>query len=262
MASRIRTVLSTALVFLLASGLARADQLYQVSGADRYSIGNALDNTDIIYTGSERLHVARRDGGRQYTAVVSYVRTDDAGKAAAHARFVQELEPDGEFVDKVDDDPDFLTILNQPFAIQLDPVTMADLRKLHGSVPFRATSPLGGAELHGTLRSATSGLVGGERSVGVRFRADGPMDGTLPEHPGAVLAGRMHIDGTAYYAIRTDLLVSLDATLTIDGALRGDDHAVPVRITYRRTIAPAAASHGAHELHLQRVRERHRGQIG
>jgi hypothetical protein len=250
MASRFRTVLSTALAFALTSSIARADQLYNVTGTDRYSIGNALDKTDIVYAGSEHLRIEHHGNARVYTADVSYVRTDDAGKAAVRARFVQELGADGTFVDKDDDDPDFLTVLNQPFAVQLDPVTMGDLRKLRGPVPFKAVSPLGGAQLRGTLRSAARGLVGGETAVGVRFQADGPMDGALPEHPGAVLAGRMHIDGTAYYGTSSDLLLSLDATLTIDGALRGDDHAVPVRITYRRTIAPARALPGAHEVHL------------
>lgn len=250
MASHLRTVLSTALAFTLASTIARADQRYVVNGTDRYSIGNALDRSVIAYAGTERLHIVRDGKARRYVAQVSYTRSDEAGRAFVHAKFVQEMQADGSFVDIDDEDPDFLTILNQPFAVQLDPVTMSDLRKLHGAVPFRAVSPLGGAQLSGTLRSATPGLVGGEPSIGVRFQADGPMDGTLPQHPGAVLAGRMHIDGTAYYGVRSDLLLSLDATLTIDGDLRGDDHAVPVKITYRRAIVPARPSGQGQELHL------------
>ena len=57
---------------------------------------------------------------------------------------MQVLRADGTFEDRVDNDPDFLTILNQPFAVQLDGATLRDLRALHGRVPFSATSPLGG----------------------------------------------------------------------------------------------------------------------
>lgn len=234
-----RTVLTTAAVFALAFTCARADQLYAVRGDDRYSIGSAANQTDIVYSGKEHLLVEHAGAARRYVADVTYTKSDEAGKAIVHARFVQDMEPNGDFVDRTDSDPDFLTVLNQPFAIQLDPTTMGDLAKLHGLVPFKATSPLGGAQLAGFLRSATSGMVGGIRAVGVRFQADGPMDGTLPEHPGAVLAGQMHIDGIAYYAASSALLVYLDATLTIDGSLRDEQNAIPVKIVYRRTFTPA-----------------------
>jgi hypothetical protein len=233
-----RTVLTSAVIFALASTLARADQLYAVSGDDRYSIGPVADRTDIVYDGSERLTIVHAGDTRRYIAQVTYTRTDEAGKAIVHARFVQDLEPSGDFIDRTDDDPDFLTVLNQPFAVQLDPTTMNDLRHLHGSVPFKATSPLGGAQLQGYLRSAAAGMIAGTPAIGVHFQADGPMDGTLPQHPGAVLAGRMHIDGVAYYAASDALLISLDATLTIDGNLRDDQNAIPVKITYRRTFTP------------------------
>jgi hypothetical protein len=239
MSLRLRTVLTTAVVFTLASSFARADQFYSVAGDDRYSIGAALDQTEIAYTGRERLSIVRQGRARRYVAEVTYTRSDAEGRAIVHARFVQDLESDGDLVDQTDDDPDFLTVLNQPFAVQLDPQTMGDLRRLHGEVPFKATSPLGGAQLRGYLRSAGSGMVGGTAAVGVRFEADGPMSGELPEHPGATLAGRMHLDGTAYYGEYDALLLALDATLTIDGSLRGDhDASIPVRITYRRTITP------------------------
>lgn len=235
----LRTVATTAVVFALALTAARADQLYTVRGDDRYSIGSAADSTSIAYSGSEHLRVGRAGAARRYVAEVTYTKTDEAGKAIVHARFVQDMEPNGDFVDRTDDDPDFLTVLNQPFAVQLDPTTMSDLAKLHGLVPFKAVSPLGGAQLAGFLRSATAGMVGGIPAIGVRFQADGPMDGTLPEHPGAVLAGRMHIDGVAYYAASSAILVSLDATLTIDGSLRDEQNAIPVKIVYRRSFVPA-----------------------
>jgi hypothetical protein len=238
MQSRFRTVAITAVAVALLSGVARADQTYSVRGNDRYRVGTALETTVITYRGSERLSVAPDDGGRRYVAEVTYTRSDEGGTATVHARFVQRMTRAGDLEDRSDEDPDFLTVLNQPFAVQLDKTTVNDLRHLHGMVPFEASSPFGGASLKGYLRSVPAGRVGGVEAIGVHFEADGPMDGTLPQRPGAVLAGTMHMDGTAYYADRNALLIALDATLTIDGTLRGGHAAVPVKITYRRTFAP------------------------
>jgi hypothetical protein len=113
---------------------------------------------------------------------------------------------------------------------------LRDLEHLHGMVPFEAASPLGGAQLTGYLRSARSGDIDGQHVVGVRFEAHGPMSGSLPEHPTAVLQGTMRMNGTAYYAANGALLMALDATLTIEGKLRSGSNAVPVRIVYQRTI--------------------------
>jgi hypothetical protein len=215
---------------------ALADQLYGVAGEDTYRIGRVASETHIIYRGVERLGIATDRHGRRYVASVTYTRADDAGRASAHGKFEQELLGDGTFEDRADEDPDFLTILNQPFAVQLDAGTLSDLRRLHGMVPFQAASPLGGSRLSGYLRSAPPGIVSGHQVVGVRFEATGPMTGTLPEHPDALLSGNMHMDGTAYYAQQGALLLSLDATLTIDGKLQSGHDSVPVRIIYHRVI--------------------------
>ncbi len=216
--------------------IALADQRYGVAGEDTYRIGRVLSETHIIYRGVENLGIATDSQGRRYVADVAYTRTDDAGKASVHGKFVQELMHDGTFEDRDDEDPDFLTILNQPFAVQLDLTTLRDLEGMHGTVPFAAASPLGGSRLEGYLRSAPPGKVDGQMVVGVRFKADGPMTGTLPQHPNALLSGTMQMDGTAYYAERGALLLALDATLTIDGKLESGKDAVPVRITYHRLI--------------------------
>jgi hypothetical protein len=215
---------------------ALADQLYGVTGEDTYRIGKTLEATHITYRGVEHLGIASNDQGHRYVADVNYTRLDDSGKAAVHGRFVQELLRDGTFEDRGDDDPDFLTILNQPFAVQLDATTLRDLERLAGKVPFEAASPLGGSRLSGYLSSAPPGKVQGHAVVGVRFKADGPMTGTLPEHPDALLSGMMHMDGTAYYAQSGALLLALDATLTIDGKLQSGSDSVPVRIVYHRVI--------------------------
>lgn len=228
-------VIAVALIASLTSR-ALAAQMYGVSGEDTYRVGTALSATHITYNGVERLETVPNGPERRYVANVSYTRSDESGKASVHARFVQVLERDGTFDDRTDDDPDFLTILNQPFAVQLDATTLRDLKHLHGSVPFKAASPLGGTQLSGYLRSAPPGKVAGLAVVGVRFEAEGPMSGTLPEHPGALLSGRMHMDGTAYYAAHGALLLALDATLTIDGKLEAENVAVPVKIVYHRII--------------------------
>jgi hypothetical protein len=236
MLSPIRTAVITAALISLLTISAVAGQHYDVAGADTYRVGTALGTTRITYQGEESLSVIADRSGHRYVADVDYTRADDTGSAEVHARFVQELLRDGTFEDRNDEDPDFLTILNQPFAIQLDTTTLRDLEHLHGMVPFEAESPLGGAKLSGYLRSAPSGEVNGRHAVGVRFVATGPMSGTLPEHPQVVLSGTMRMNGTAYYAASGALLLELDATLTIDGRLRSGANMVPVRIVYHRAI--------------------------
>ncbi|MDE2481890.1 MAG: hypothetical protein KGN02_06840 [bacterium] len=221
---------------LVAAAAPNAERSYVVHGDDAYRIGAELPTTHITYDGTQRLEIERHGATKRFVATATYTRVDDSGKASVHARFVQAMLRDGSFEDRADEDPDFLTILNQPFAIELDATTMRDLRALHGALPFEATSPLGGARLHGFLRPAPAGIVNGVAVVGIRFQATGPMTGTLPQRPDAHLDGTIRMDGTAYYAIEGALLLALDATLTIQGQLASEGAAVPVRIVYHRTI--------------------------
>lgn len=232
-----RSFLVLALAMVLATaGSARADQSYTVSGDDTYQVGNSAVATNIAYNGTQRLVVHRKGNERTFVAIANYTRTDQASRARLQARFVQLMAADGSFEDRSDEDPDFLTILNQTFAIQLDARTLRDVRALRGPVPFEATSPLGGAHLAGTLRPALAGTIHGHAVVGVRFTATGPMTGTLPEHADAQLEGTIRMNGTAYYANRDALLLALDATLTIEGSLHDKGTDIPVRITYHRVI--------------------------
>jgi hypothetical protein len=141
-----------------------------------------------------------------------------------------------------DDDPDFLTILNQPFAIALDRVTLQDLRSLHAAVPFDAGSPLGdGAVMHGHLRPAGGGLVAGRPAIAIVFDARGTMDGAIPSKSEARMTGRIDMRGTAYYAADSALLLELDATLRVDANLSATGASpTPVKIVYRRTIRAEA----------------------
>jgi hypothetical protein len=229
-------LLVAALILMAATSAAQNQQKYDVSGNDSYRIGTSMPMTTIAYTGGQRLTVEQSGKDRRYTAEASYTRSDDSGKATVHARFVQELTGGGEFQDKTDEDPDFLTILNQPFAVQLDPTTMRDLGSMRREIPFEAQSPLGGAMLHGFLRPRPAGKINGRPVIGVHFEAEGPMTGPLPQRPGAKISGKVRMDGAAYYAAQSALLLALDATLTIDGSLVNNRDSVPVRIVYRRTI--------------------------
>jgi hypothetical protein len=214
---------------------ARADQAYNVTGADTYLLGSTSP-ARISYDGTQQLRISGSGNLRRYVAVAQYTRSGDGGKAVVVARFTQQLTRNGSFDDLSDQDPDFLTILNQPFAVQLDPTTMRGLSGLHGSVPFQATSPFGGEQLEGSLRHVPGGKIEGTRVVGVLFSAEGPMSGAVPQHPNALIAGTIRMRGTAYYAVSDALLLELDATLTIDGTLTSSGQKVPVRIVYHRVI--------------------------
>jgi hypothetical protein len=220
-----------------------ADQRYDVAGMDTYQVGSAVAATQIAYSGTQQLAIAPDGAGTKFSAEVRYTRTDESGKASVQANFVQVLTSSGAFEDRTDNDPDFLTVLNQPFAVQLDPTTMQDLRTMQGQIPFQASSPVGDSTLHGFLQPAGSGgKVNGKPVIGVRFEADGPMTGSLPDRSDTAITGSIRMDGTAYYATDTALLFALDATLTIDGQLLDHQKQVPVHIVYRRTIRANGAA--------------------
>jgi hypothetical protein len=219
-----------------------ADQQYDVSGEDVYHVGSAGIVSRVAYAGKQRLTVERQAGRTRYDAQARYARSASDGNSHVNARFVQELLPNGSFEDRLNEDPDFLTVLNQPFAVQLDGVTIRDLRNLHGPVPFSATSPLGGQSvLRGFLRPGTGGKIGGRAAVAVRFEADGPMTAPMPARANATMSGHMRMDGTAYYSLDDAMLLSLDATLTIVAQLRDGVETMPVRIVYRRSIRASGA---------------------
>jgi hypothetical protein len=227
---------------LAAARPALADQHYDVSGEDVFRVGPSGIVSRVVYAGKQILSVDRQDGHTRYEAQARYQRSAEDGKSSVVAHFVQELLPNGSFEDRVDQDPDFLTILNQPFAVQLDTVTMRDLKSLDGEVPFDAGSPLGGdAVLHGFLRRGVSGEIDGHPALAIRFQADGPMTAPMPDRSGATMSGRMRMDGTAYYALDSAMLLALDATLTILAQLHDGQTTLPVKIVYRRFIRATGA---------------------
>jgi hypothetical protein len=225
------------------TGSAFADVQYDTSGEDVYRIQSADTFSKVSYAGTERLAVRPEGKAWRFEARASYTRDGPDGKGREEALFVQVLHPDGTFEDRVDNDPDFLTILNQPFAVRLDRATLRDLQRLHGPVPFSATSPLGAeAVLRGFLRPATGGAIDGRQTVAVRFEADGAMTGPLPGYSEMLVSGTMRMDGTAYYAVDDATLLGLNVALTLQARLAQSrpSVAIPIRIVYRRTIRASA----------------------
>lgn len=209
--------------------------IYRTWGNDLYRVG-AAPSTKISYSGTQSLSVQQDGTILRFVARADCKRDDAGGATDESARFVQDLLPNGTFEDRIDDDPDFLTILNQPFAIRLDAATIHDLRELRAPVPFTAASPVGQGDLAGALRPGIDGILSGHHVVGVDFRADGTVNGPLPGRA-ATIHGHIHLDGTAFYDTRAAMLLALDARLTIDGMLTGTHlAAVPVRIIYDRQI--------------------------
>jgi len=220
-----------------------ADLQYQTTGEDVYRVASAGTMSRVSYAGTERLSVRSSGKNLRFEARADYTRDGPDGKSRGNAAFVQVLLPNGSFENRDDGDPDFLTVLNQPFAVRLDAATLRDLRVLHGSVPFSATSPLGGQTiLRGYLRPGTNGPIGGRPTVAVRFEADGPMNGDLPGHTDATVTGTMRMDGTAYYALHGATLLALTVTLTLDARLTPGhgSTAMPVTIIYRRSMRATA----------------------
>jgi hypothetical protein len=225
------------LIFVVcAAALAKADQTYSVDGSDTYQIGGNDVRSEIAYTGTQRLSVRQAGKARRYVAHAEYLRNDQGTHQRVKASFESTILPNGEQQDGANNDPDYLTVLNQPFAVQLDAGTMHDLAHLSGSVPFDFPSPMTGAPLHGTLRHVGAATLNGEAVLGVAFDASGPLDGTLPDHPNLALAGRIRMNGTAFYTEAGALLLALDATLTITGNVVGNARRDPVDIVYRRSL--------------------------
>lgn len=211
-------------------------QRYRVTGSDSFQIGARELRNESAYDGTETLTVQKVPQGMRYTAKATYEKTDGRAVQAATATFVSLVGPDGREHDESGNDPEFLTVLNQPFNVQLDPQTLLDVRALSAPSPFTFSSSMTGTGLHGTLRRIPDGLVAGHRVVGIGFEAAGPMKGGIPEHPEITLTGKMRMTGHAYYTLRDALLLELDATLEIAGTLADESTSDPVRIIYRRTI--------------------------
>jgi hypothetical protein len=213
-------------------------QTYTIDGEDSFQVAGHAMRTDIVYAGTQRLAIQHQGSVTHFTATVIYDRHE--GGAATHATgaFSSKIMANGEQRDESDGDPDYLTILNQPFSIELDAPTLHDLHSLVRPVPFDFPSPMTGAPLHGSLRRLPDGSINGQRVLGIAFAARGPLNGSLPDRPDMALSGTITMNGTAYYAYADALLLALDATLQIEGRVANSGQNDPVTIVYKRTIRP------------------------
>ena len=221
---------------LLAGTNLERHQVYHVSGRDSFQIGSRELRSDSSYDGSETLTIRTEDGSVRYIADAAYDKTDGGVVQRETASFVSIIGPDGREHDESGKDPEFLTILNQPFNVQLDKDTLADVRELSEPSPFSFASSMAGSMLRGTLRRIPDGVIGGRRVVGIGFDAAGPMRGGIPAHREITLTGTIRMTGRAYYTTREALLLELDATLEIVGTLSDESTSDPVKIVYRRTM--------------------------
>ncbi|MDQ2858596.1 MAG: hypothetical protein M3R53_08105 [Candidatus Eremiobacteraeota bacterium] len=211
------------------------DQSYSVDGKDSFSIAGDI-RSEISYSGTQTLRIRRHGKRSRYAAHVEYRRSDGPASTDATSDYVAEMLPSGEIVESSEHDPDYLTVLNQPFAAQLDRQTLGDLRHMGGTMPFDFPSPFTGSSLHGYLRHIGGGTLGPRHATGVRFEAAGPMKGALPDRPGVTLAGTITMRGTAFYDSTSAVLLALDSTVTINGTLSNRAGNDPVTITYERKI--------------------------
>jgi hypothetical protein len=232
-----------AVSFFALSAAARADapvQAYTMSGVDTFSAAGREVRTEITYGGTQQLTIRHDGTTTHFRAQAAYERREAGAATHATASFSTALLAGGAERDESDGDPDYLTILNQPFSIELDAPTMRDLRNLTGPVPFDFPSPMTGAPLHGSLRRLPDGLLAGRRVLGIAFLARGPLNGAPPDRPELAIHGTITMNGTAYYAYADALLLALDATLHIDGNVVDGTQNEPVTIVYKRTIRPQA----------------------
>jgi hypothetical protein len=232
--------LALSFLTLLAPANAQAHvQDYAMAGTDSFRIAARELQTQIEYAGDQRLTIVRTGSVTHFTAAAAYVRREGGTAAHATGTFASTILPSGEQRDDGNADPDYLTILNQPFSIQLDAPTLRDLRSLAGAVPFDFPSPMTGTPLHGSLRRLLDRTFNGVRVLGIAFSAHGPLAGTLPDRPTLAVSGTITMNGTAYYAYTNALLLALDATLLIEGKVGGPTASDTVTIRYKRSIRPA-----------------------
>lgn len=229
----------------MAAGSALADQRYAVTGSDVYHIGDAALKAGVRYRGTQELRIVADGKTQRFAVRAQYTRTDPTGTVPAQARFGQVMTAGGTLRDTVDADPDYLTVLNQPFAVELDAQTRSELLRLRGPLPFTFPAPMTGGTLTGSLRRGAIGLVDGRPVIAVAFDASGPATSGTPSGGGTLaIEGKMRMRGTAYYALRgAPLLLALQETLRIEGVIVQDGRRSPVSIVYQRDIrADDAAS--------------------
>ena len=245
MRSPLTTLLLAFVIVVELGSRALASQLYSIAGSDSFSIAGGDITSQVSYHGTETLDAQQNGHLTRLRAQARYVRSDQGAQSEAEADYVADVAPDGTVVASADRDPDYLTILNQPFAAQLDRATLDDLQSLRAPLPFDFPSPFTSSSLHGYLQKLPAGSIAGRPVAGVSFEAAGPMRGALPDRPGLTLIGTIEMRGTAFYDRAKALLLALDATVTISGYVSNRTSNDQVSIIYRRTLRAAGAGTGS-----------------
>ena len=217
-----------------------ASALSRFYGEDAYTIDGRNVMT-VVYDGTQSLRVSRVGADLRFENVIEYTKTLGSRVRRKTARVVRILTPDlREIRTSLNQDEDSLSLLDQPFAARIDGKTLAALAGLTQSIPFTASSPLGGAPLHGSLRAVGSPATVPAGGVRVAFTASGPMRGPLPELPTASIDGKISLVGTAEYDA-AGALVRLRSRLRITGLLAASGQSGPIEILFVRRFAPDCA---------------------
>ncbi len=234
---RILAALFSVLLLGAQAHTACSSALTRFHGEDSYTIDGRNVMT-VLYDGTQSLQVRRVGASLHFENVIDYTKTLGSRVRHKTARVVRILTPDlREIRTSLNQDEDSLSLLDQPFAARIDAKTLAALAGLTQSIPFTASSPLGGAPLHGSLRAAGSLAAVPAGGVRVAFTASGPMRGPLPELPTASIDGRISLVGTAEYDAAGSLL-RLRSRLRITGLLAASGQSGPIEILFVRRFAP------------------------
>ncbi len=234
MRSPLSVIAATLLFACSAAEQALADETYRVWGSDRFQTPSGELRAEISYRGRGSLSIRRERSMTIYHTRAEYERVDQGAHARAIATFGSEATPDGELRDLEANDPDFVTVLNQPFNVELDPRTLRDLDAVAAPIPFHFPSPIDGTSLEGTLQRENRARTG-PAIIGVLFHVAGPMRSRAGERSPAPLDGRITVDGSARYFKASGLLRDLDATVTISGRIASGESAGVIAV-YKRSL--------------------------
>ena len=234
---RIVAALFSVLLLGANAGTQCSSPISRFHGEDAYTIDGRNVMT-VLYDGTQSLRVRPDGTDLRFENVIHYTKRLGSHVRHKTARVVRLLTPDlREIRTSLNQDEDSLSLLDQPFAARIDAKTLAALAGLQQAIPFTASSPLGGAPLHGTLRSADMPERAPAGGVRVAFTASGPMRGPLPELPTASIDGTISLVGTAEYDA-TGALVRLRSRLQIHGVLAASGQSGPIEILFMRRFAP------------------------
>jgi hypothetical protein len=220
---------------------ASAAEDYHVMGRDELAILGTSVESHTTYNGTGRLVVTVLPHDvRQYSAEThfSVENPDGAGTATASAQLTV-VSADDQRISAAND-PAYLTVITQPFAVALDVKTLQDLTSLRTPVPFHFLSGMTGGDLHGLLEYRGSSKIDGFETASITFDAAGPFASTLPGEPKVPLAGQIHMTGHAFYRKSDALLMKLATTLVSTGTVGGGPEALHVRVTYERELTHMA----------------------